>query len=118
LLPLSSFHSPTRLSAVKAESVLTFHQKTDDQVLKLIYVYRLGDICRETSVFGISEIITGVVGRYRDDRHGAHLLYVDALTDDELDLPEKLPSTKKSEGARRKAAPRDRRSTARKSKDN
>jgi transcriptional regulator with XRE-family HTH domain len=33
-------------------------------------------------------------------------VYVDALIDDELDLPTKLPSTKKSEGVKRSSASR------------
>jgi len=32
-------------------------------------------------------------------------VYVDALIDDELDLPDKLPSPKKSEGVRRRKRP-------------
>ena len=35
-------------------------------------------------------------------------VYVDALIDDDLDLPEKLPSTKKSEGIKRASGPRSR----------
>jgi transcriptional regulator with XRE-family HTH domain len=35
-------------------------------------------------------------------------VYVDALIDDELDLPERLPSRTKSEGIRRKSAPQKR----------
>jgi transcriptional regulator with XRE-family HTH domain len=34
-------------------------------------------------------------------------VYVDALIDDELDLPAKLPSTKKSEGVKRRSASRN-----------
>lgn len=33
-------------------------------------------------------------------------IYVDALIDDDIDLPEKLPSSKKSEGMKRVPAPR------------
>jgi transcriptional regulator with XRE-family HTH domain len=33
-------------------------------------------------------------------------VYMEALVDDELDLPDKLPAQTKSEGVRRKAAPR------------
>lgn len=33
-------------------------------------------------------------------------VYVEALIDDELDLPDKLPSSTKSEGVRRRAAAR------------
>jgi transcriptional regulator with XRE-family HTH domain len=39
--------------------------------------------------------------------HAANL-YLDALVDDELDLPDKLPSPTKSEGIRRKPTPRSR----------
>ena len=37
--------------------------------------------------------------------HAANV-YVDALIDDDLDLPEKLPSSKKSDGRKRASAPR------------
>lgn len=37
-------------------------------------------------------------------------LYLDSLVDDELDLPEELPSPTKSEGVRRKSASRSRKS--------
>lgn len=36
-------------------------------------------------------------------------VYVDALVDDDLDLPERLPSAKKSEGMKRAPAPRGKR---------
>lgn len=43
-------------------------------------------------------------------------VYVEALIDDDLDLPEKLPSPTKSEGGWRKSAPRNKGSASRKSK--
>ena len=43
-------------------------------------------------------------------------VYVEALIDDEIDLPEKLPSPTKSEGIRRKSTPRSKGPTSRKSK--
>jgi len=36
-------------------------------------------------------------------------VYVDALVDDDIDLPERLPSAKKSEGMKRVPAPRGKR---------
>ena len=36
-------------------------------------------------------------------------VYVDALVDDDIDLPERLPSAKKSEGTKRVPAPRGKR---------
>jgi transcriptional regulator with XRE-family HTH domain len=36
-------------------------------------------------------------------------VYVDALVDDDMDLPERLPSAKKSEGTKRVPAPRGKR---------
>lgn len=36
-------------------------------------------------------------------------VYVDALVDDDIDLPERLPSAKKSEGKKRVPAPRGKR---------
>ena len=36
-------------------------------------------------------------------------VYVDALVDDDMDLPERLPSAKKSEGTKRVPAPRRKR---------
>jgi transcriptional regulator with XRE-family HTH domain len=36
-------------------------------------------------------------------------VYVDALIDDDLDLPQRLPSAKKSEGIKRASAPRGKR---------
>lgn len=36
-------------------------------------------------------------------------VYVDALVDDDIDLPERLPSAKKSEGTKRAPAPRGKR---------
>lgn len=43
-------------------------------------------------------------------------VYVEALIDDDVDLPEKLPSPTKSEGGQRKSASRNKGLTSRKSK--
>lgn len=36
-------------------------------------------------------------------------IYIEALIDDEVDLPDRLPASRKSEGVRRKSSSRDRR---------